>query len=86
MTIVCATATLSWSPDGGQLVVADTQTPNLWAFRVEADGSLTHEQPYYIAHVPTGQPGSEVPSGRQAYRCPSQAAWMMSSWPLPSRL
>ena len=49
---------ITLTPDGGQLVVADTQTPNLWAFRVEADGSLSHEQPYFIAFVPAGQPGS----------------------------
>jgi sugar lactone lactonase YvrE len=49
---------ITLTPDAGQLVVADTQTPNMYAYRIEADGSLSHEQPYYIAHVPVGQPGS----------------------------
>ncbi len=34
-------------PDQGTLVVADMNKPNLYAFRVEADGSLKFKQPYY---------------------------------------
>lgn len=42
-------------PDQGTLVVADTSGPNLWAFRVEADGGLSFKQPYYTVHVPPGE-------------------------------
>lgn len=34
-------------PDQGTLVVADTSGSSVWAFRIEADGSLAHKQPYY---------------------------------------
>jgi len=34
-------------PDQGTLVVADMNKPNMYAFRVEADGSLKFKQPYY---------------------------------------
>lgn len=34
-------------PDQGTLVVANTRGPALWTFRVEADGSLTHQEGYY---------------------------------------
>jgi sugar lactone lactonase YvrE len=34
-------------PDGHSLVVSDTRTLHLWAFRIEADGSLRFKQPYY---------------------------------------
>lgn len=34
-------------PDQRTLVVSDTRALNLWAFRVEADGSLNYKQSYY---------------------------------------
>jgi sugar lactone lactonase YvrE/enterochelin esterase-like enzyme len=40
------------TPDQGQLVVADTKSRNLFAYRVEPDGSLSNKQPYYTLHVP----------------------------------
>jgi sugar lactone lactonase YvrE len=43
---------LTLTPDQGQLVVADMKTRNLFAFRVEADGSLTHKQPYFTLAAP----------------------------------
>lgn len=42
-------------PDQATLVVAETRGKNLWAFRVEADGSLTHKQPYYACQLPVGK-------------------------------
>ena len=38
-------------PDQGTLVVADTQGAVVWAYRIEADGSLTHKQPYYFLQL-----------------------------------
>jgi sugar lactone lactonase YvrE len=35
------------TPDEGTLVVTDSTEPVLWAFRVEADGSLAHKAPYF---------------------------------------
>jgi sugar lactone lactonase YvrE/enterochelin esterase-like enzyme len=42
------------TPDQGQLVVADMKTRNLFAFRVEPDGSLTNKQPYFTLAAPAG--------------------------------
>lgn len=42
-------------PDQGTLVVADMKGANLWAFRVEADGSLKFKQPYYTMRLPAGK-------------------------------
>ncbi len=41
-------------PDQGTLVVADTHSPNLWAFRIETDGSLSNKQPYYSLRITRG--------------------------------
>jgi sugar lactone lactonase YvrE len=38
-------------PEQGTLVVADTNTANLWTFRIEKDGSLSHRQPYYTMRL-----------------------------------
>ncbi len=43
---------LTLTPDQGQLVVADMRTMNLFAYRVEPDGSLSLKQPYFTLHVP----------------------------------
>jgi sugar lactone lactonase YvrE/enterochelin esterase-like enzyme len=43
---------LALTPDQGQLVVADMKTRHLFAFRVEADGSLTSKQPYFTLTAP----------------------------------
>ena len=40
------------TPDQGQLVVADTKSRTLFAYRVEPDGSLSNKQPFYTLHVP----------------------------------
>lgn len=45
-------------PDQGTLVVADTLGQYLWAFRVEADGSLKYKEPYYSARLTAGREGS----------------------------
>jgi gluconolactonase len=45
-------------PDQKTLVVADSNGVNLWTFRVEADGSLKHKQPYYTTQLPTGRTAS----------------------------
>jgi sugar lactone lactonase YvrE len=45
-------------PDQGTLVAADTLGQYLWAFRVEADGSLNYKEPYYTARLTAGREGS----------------------------
>lgn len=45
-------------PDQRTLVVADTAGPNLWAFRIEADGALKFRQPYYTMRPTRGKEGS----------------------------
>ncbi|MCA9145248.1 MAG: SMP-30/gluconolactonase/LRE family protein [Planctomycetaceae bacterium] len=45
-------------PDQRTLVVADTAGENLWAFRIEDDGSLRYKQPYYTMRLTRGQEGS----------------------------
>lgn len=50
------------SPDGGTLVVTDSKAAHLWAFRVEKDGSLTGQEPYYQpmrTKSPEAPPGSD---------------------------
>jgi sugar lactone lactonase YvrE len=42
-------------PGQGTLVVADTYSPHLWAFRIEADGSLSNKQPYYTMRITRGK-------------------------------
>lgn len=45
-------------PDQKTLVVADSDGPNLWTFRIEADGSLAYKQPYYTLRMVEGKEGS----------------------------
>lgn len=45
-------------PDQRTLVVADTAGENLWAFRIEDDGSLKYKQPYYTMRLTRDQEGS----------------------------
>lgn len=45
-------------PDQKTLVVADSDGPNLWTFRIEADGSLAYKQPYYTLRMVAGKEGS----------------------------
>jgi gluconolactonase len=45
-------------PDQKTLVVADTAGRHLWAFRVEANGTLSHKQPYYTMQLDPGKSGS----------------------------
>lgn len=44
--------------DQGTLVVADTWGPHLWAFRIEAEGSLAYKQPFYTMRMVAGRRGS----------------------------
>lgn len=46
------------TPDQTLLLVADTQGQMVYSFRVQADGSLAHKQPYFYLHVPEGSPRS----------------------------
>jgi len=45
-------------PDQKTLVVADSDGPHLWTFRVEADGGLAYKQPYYTLRMVEGREGS----------------------------
>lgn len=61
------------TPDQGTLVVTDSQEPTLWTFRVEADGSLTHKEPYYgplrmvLGQTGTGSDGMTVDTVGRLY-------------------
>lgn len=49
-------------PDESTLVVTDSNQPHLWTFRVEKDGSLSHQERYYMPlQIPGGRdkPGSD---------------------------
>ena len=46
--------------DGGTLVVGDASAKQMWAFRIEKDGSLTCGERYYPLRTPTDQIRSEV--------------------------
>ncbi len=46
------------TPDQGTLLVADSRTSNVWAFRIEPDGSLAFKQPYFTLYVPDGRKDS----------------------------
>ena len=59
-------------PDQKTLVVADTAGANLWAFRIEADGTLRYRQPYYTmrlirGHADSGADGMTVDSRGRLY-------------------
>ena len=45
-------------PNQKTLVVADTRSLNLWAYRIEPDGSLKYKQPYYTMRGVLGRSGS----------------------------
>jgi sugar lactone lactonase YvrE len=45
-------------PDQKTLVVADSNGPHLWTFRIESDGSLAYKQPYYTLRMVAGREGS----------------------------
>ncbi len=46
------------TPDQGTLLVADMRGVNLWAYRVEADGSLALKQPFCTMQIPAGKTDS----------------------------
>ncbi|MGD9724575.1 MAG: SMP-30/gluconolactonase/LRE family protein [Pirellulales bacterium] len=46
---------LTLTPDQGTLVVVDMKSPHLYAFRVEADGSLKFKQPYWTMRSEPGK-------------------------------
>jgi len=59
-------------PDQGTLVVADMKGFNLWAYRVEPDGSLKFKQPYYTMQLPAGKidsgaDGMKIDAAGRAY-------------------
>jgi len=43
------------TPDQGQLMVVDTRGTSVFAYRVEADGTLGHKQAYFSLFVPEGR-------------------------------
>jgi sugar lactone lactonase YvrE len=45
-------------PDQKTLVVADTAGRHLWAFRIDANGTLSFKQPYYQVQLEPGKSGS----------------------------
>lgn len=50
---------LTLSPDQKTLVVSDFGGTNLWTFRIQADGSLAHRQPYMTVQVGLGKTESK---------------------------
>jgi len=63
------------TPDQGTLVVTDSTDPNLWAFRVEKDGSLAHKDKYCQplrmteGRKGTGADGMTVDKAGRIYVC-----------------
>jgi len=63
------------SPDQGTLFVTDSTEPVLWAFRVQADGSLTHKDRYcqplrmVEGKAGTGADGMTVDKAGRIYVC-----------------
>ena len=47
---------ITLSPDQGTLVVSDHGAKHVWAFRIEADGGLSHAQPYMTLRTPNTDP------------------------------
>ena len=47
---------ITLSPDHGTLVVSDYRGIHLWAFRIEADGSLSAKEPYMTMRAPLDKP------------------------------
>lgn len=52
---------ITLSPDQGTLIVSDHGGKNVWAFRIEPDGSLSHPQPYMTVRTPHAE--TEVSKG-----------------------
>ena len=50
------------TPDQGQLIVADMKTRNLFAFRIEPDGSLSNKQPYFALSCPRSRQPTAAPT------------------------
>ncbi len=50
---------ISLSPDQGTLIVSDHGGKHVWAFRIEADGSLAYPQPYMTVRTPPGTDASK---------------------------
>ncbi len=46
---------ITLSPDQGTLIVSDHGGKNVWAFRIEDDGSLSHPQPYMTVRTPNAE-------------------------------
>jgi len=42
-------------PDQKQLIVSNTKGSELWTYRIEADGSLSHKQAYSTMRLPVGK-------------------------------
>jgi sugar lactone lactonase YvrE len=60
------------SPDQRTLVVADMRGVNLWAYRIEPDGSLSDKRPLYTLHIPedrkdSGADGMTIDSKGRIY-------------------
>ena len=60
------------TPDEGTLIVADMKGENLWAYRVEPDGSLSNKQAFYTMRLPadrneSGADGMTIDSEGRVY-------------------
>jgi len=47
---------ITLSPDQGTLIVSDFRGTNLWAFRIDKDGSLSAKEPYMTVRAPLEKP------------------------------
>ena len=47
---------ITLSADQGTLIVSDFRGTNLWAFRIDADGSLSAKEPYMTVRAPLEKP------------------------------
>jgi len=76
---------LTLSPDQGTLIVSDFRGTNLWAFRIERDGSLSAKEPYMTVRAPLEKPdmassdGMTTDSAGRYYVCTTVGLQMFDS-------
>ena len=76
---------LTLSPDQGTLIIADFRGTNLWAFRIEQDGSLSAKAPYMTVRAPLEKPevassdGMTTDSAGRYYVCTAVGLQMFDS-------
>jgi enterochelin esterase family protein len=71
---------IALSPDGGTLAVSEYNGGNVWAFRLESDGTLSGKAPYMSLRLPI-DPKGEFRSGEAPpYQAASKGDGMSTDW------